>query len=186
MIDWLSDIFGPYPFEEFGYVMVRGLGASLETQTMVVLDTAMLNEETLVHEMAHMWFGDWVSLDSWGDIWRSEGFATYTQFLWASRNQPDQLEQTIRGIEDFIIANPSGFPLNYPPRAEMFGSDSYIKGAVVAHALREKMGDQAFYDGLRTYFKRYGGGTASSTQFQAVMEAAAGVKLDEFFAKWFK
>lgn len=186
MIDWLSDMLGPYPFEEFGYVTVRGFGASLETQTMVVLDTAMLNEETLVHEMAHMWFGDWVSLDSWSEIWRSEGFATYIQFLWAARNQPDQLEQTILSIENFLAANPSGYPLNYPPREEMFGSDSYIKGAVVTHALREKMGDQAFYNGLHTYFQRYGGGAASQAQFQAVMEEAAGVDLDEFFAKWFK
>jgi aminopeptidase N len=166
--------------------MVRGLGASLETQTMVVLDEVMLNEETLVHEMAHMWFGDWVSLDSWGDIWRSEGFATYNQFLWAARNQPDQLDGQIRGIEDFLAANPSGYPLNYPPRAEMFGSDSYIKGAVVVHALRAKMGDQAFYQGLRNYFKDYGGGVASQAQFQAEMENAAGIKLDDFFAKWFK
>jgi aminopeptidase N len=186
MIDWLSDLYGPYPFDEFGYVTVRGFGASLETQTMVILDTAMLNEETLVHEMAHMWFGDWVSLDSWGDIWRSEGFATYTQFLWASRDHPNQIDQTIHGIEDFLVANPSGYPLNYPPRAEMFGNDSYSKGAVVAHALREKLGDQAFYNGLQTYFERYGGRTATHAQFQAVMEDAAGVKLDEFFTKWFK
>jgi aminopeptidase N len=186
MIDWLSDLYGPYPFEEFGYVMVKGLGASLETQTMVVLDEAMLNEETLVHEMAHMWFGDWVSLDSWGDIWRSEGFATYNQFMWAARNQPSQLDQTIRGIENYLDANPSGYPLNYPPREDMFGSDSYIKGAVVANALREKVGDQAFFDGLRRYFKDYGGGTASHLQFQAEMEKAAGIQLDDFFAKWFK
>jgi aminopeptidase N len=186
MIDWLSEQFGAYPFEEFGYVMVRGMGASLETQTMVILDTAMLNEETLVHEMAHMWFGDWVSLDSWGDIWRSEGFATYVQFLWAARNQPGVLESTIGGIQDYLNASPSGYPLNYPPREEMFGSDSYIKGAVVAHALREKMGDKAFYQGLRTYFERYGGSTASHAQFQAVMEEAAGKKLDEFFTQWFK
>jgi aminopeptidase N len=187
MIDWLSDQFGSYPFEEFGYVMVRGQGTSLEAQTMVVLDEAMLNDETLVHEMAHMWFGDWVSLDSWGDIWRSEGFATYTQYLWASRGQPDKLEQSILDIEYFLTSNPIGYPLNYPPREEMFGIDSsYRKGAVVAHALREKMGDKAFFDGLRTYFNHYGGGVASHAQFQAVMEEAAGSKLDEFFQKWFK
>lgn len=186
MIDWLSDQYGAYPFEEFGYVMVRGLGASLETQTMVVLDEVMLNEETLVHEMAHMWFGDWVSLSSWGDIWRSEGFATYNQFLWAARNQPGQIDQQMREIENFLAANPSGYPLNYPPRADMFGSDSYIKGAVVVHALREKVGDQAFYQGLRKYFQDYGGGAASQAQFQSEMENAAGIKLDDFFAKWFK
>lgn len=186
MIDWLSVQFGPYPFDEFGYVMVKDLGASLETQTMVVLDTNMLNQETLVHEMAHMWFGDWVSLDSWGDIWRSEGFATYVQFMWSARNQPSQLDQTIRGIEDYYTANPSGYPLNFPPRAEMFGNDSYDKGALVVHALRQKLGDQAFFSGLQTYFERYGGGTASQAQFQAVLEEASGVKLDDFFAQWFK
>jgi aminopeptidase N len=186
MIDWLSDLFGPYPFDEFGYVMVKNFGASLETQTMVVLDSNMLNEETLVHEMAHMWFGDWVSLDSWGDIWRSEGFATYVQIQWANRDQPDQVNRTIRGFEDVYAAHPSGYPLDYPPRAEMFGNASYIKGAVVVHALREMIGDQAFYDGLRTYFEQYGGGVASQAQFQAVMEAASGLKLDDFFAQWFE
>lgn len=186
MIDWLSEQFGPYPFDEFGYVMVKDLRASVETQTMVVLDTQMLNEVVLVHEMAHMWFGDWVSLDSWGDIWRSEGFATYVQYLWSDRNQPDQFEQDMRGIEDFVAANPSGYPLNYPPRAEMFGSDSYVKGAVLVHALHEKMGDRAFYNGLRTYFEQYGGGVASHAQFQAVMEQAAGFQLDDFFQEWFK
>jgi len=139
-----------------------------------------------VHEMAHMWFGDWVSLDSWSEIWRSEGFATYAHLLWTARDQPDQFEQTMGGIEEFTTAKPSGYPLNYPPREEMFGSDSYFKGAVVAYALREKVGDQAFYSGLRNYFKLYGGGNASQAQFQAVMEESAGIKLDEFFQKWLK
>lgn len=186
MIDWLSDLFGPYPFDEFGYVTVRDYGASLETQTMVVLDTQMLNEETLVHEMAHMWFGDWVSLSSWGDIWRSEGFATYIQYLWADRNQPTRLDQDMRGITDYVATNPSGYPLNFPPRADMFSGDIYRKGAVVAHALREKVGDQAFFNGLRTYFNRFGGGVASQAQFQSVMEEASGTKLDDFFQNWFK
>jgi aminopeptidase N len=57
---------------------------------------------------------------------------------------------------------------------------------VVVNALRDKMGEKAFFNGLRTYFERYGGGTASHAQFQAVMEAAAGIQLDEFFQKWFK
>jgi len=133
-----------------------------------------------------MWFGDWVSLDSWGDIWRSEGFATYTQYLWADRNQPARLDQNMRGLADYVSANPSGYPLNFPPRAEMFGSDSYVKGAVVVNALREKVGDQAFFNGLRTYFYRFGGEVASQAQFQSVMEEASGIKLDDFFQSWFK
>jgi aminopeptidase N len=68
----------------------------------------------------------------------------------------------------------------------MFGSDSYIKGALVAHDLRQKMGDEAFFKGLRQYFETYGGDTASHAEFQSVMEDAAGFALDDFFAEWFK
>jgi aminopeptidase N len=186
MMDWLSERLGPYPFEAFGYVTVAGLGGSLETQTLVVLDERGIeNEETLVHEMAHMWFGDWVSLDSWADVWRSEGFATYMQFLWTARNDPVVLSTTIAQLEPFTTPRPYGYPLNDPPPQDLFGQDSYLKGALVAHALRQKVGDEAFFGGLRAYFSRYGGGTASHAQFQAVMEEVAGVPLDEFFAGWF-
>ena len=68
----------------------------------------------------------------------------------------------------------------------MFGNDSYMKGAALVQALRLQIGDQAFFDGLRAYFKRYGGGVASQAQFQSELEAASGQNLDDFFAQWFK
>jgi aminopeptidase N len=57
---------------------------------------------------------------------------------------------------------------------------------VVAHALRQEVGDAAFFAGLRLYFERYGGGTASQAEFQAALEEAAGMSLDDFFAEAFK
>ena len=183
MMDWLSERLGPYPFEAFGYVTVSGLGGSLETQTLVVLDEQMIQAEgALVHEMAHMWVGDWVSLNSWADIWRSEGFATYMQFLWMARDDPTVLDATIAEIESF--AAPGDRPLNDPLPQDLFGQNSYMKGALVAHALRQQVGDDAFFGGLRAYFSSYGGGVASHAQFQAALEEAAGAPLDEFFAGW--
>ncbi|MCP4543444.1 MAG: M1 family metallopeptidase, partial [Chloroflexi bacterium] len=186
MIDWMSDLFGPYPFDAFGYVMVAGLGASLETQTMVILSEESINDGTMSHEMAHMWFGDWVNLDSWGTMWRNEGFATYVSMMWRMRDDPGALEQRMVDITQSVLENDSGYPLNDPPPAQLFGSDSYAKGAVVVHALRQEVGDEAFFGGLRAYLERYGGGTATDAEFQAVMEEAAGVSLDAFFEQWFE
>lgn len=188
MIDWMGEMFGPYPFEAFGYVTVSGLGgASLETQTMVILsEEGMFDETLLAHEMAHMWFGDWVSLDSWGDMWRSEGFATYVQMLWGAHGDPAALEGYLDQLRQILEEGGSDHALNDPPPAKLFGPDTYFKGALLVHALRQEMGDEAFFEGLRAYFARYGGGTATHAQFQAVLEEAAGFPLNEFFERWFE
>ena len=86
-IDWLSQLLGPYPFEEFGYVAADMPGASMETQTMVLLSSQLTGQRTAVHELAHMWFGNWVSLDSWQEMWRNEGFATYITLMWENRGR---------------------------------------------------------------------------------------------------
>jgi hypothetical protein len=185
-LDWMSEQFGPYPFAEFGFATTAAEGFTLETQTMIMLSTGMLRESVVVHEIAHHWFGNWVSPTSWADIWRNEGFATYVVDMWETRDNPAALAQRIAGYQQTLAADPSGFPLNDPPPEQMFGRDSYIKGAVVAHALRQEVGDAAFFAGLRLYFERYGGGTASQAEFQAALEEAAGMSLDDFFAEAFK
>ncbi len=186
MLDWMSSHFGSYPYPAFGYVTVFAPGFSLETQTIVLLSETMLNEDVRAHEMVHMWFGDWVSIDSWADIWRSEGAATYFSLAWVNRNNPANLSSAIAEYALAVKNNPSGYPLNDPPPAQMFGSDSYIKGALVFDALRTKMGDEAFFKGLQTYFQRYGGGAATQAQFQSTLEEAAGFSLDSLFQSWFK
>lgn len=181
---WMSELFGPYPFETYGYVTVNLPGLSMETQTLVLLSTHMLGRRTMVHEMAHMWFGDWVSLDSWGDMWRNEGFATYVQLMWENRDDPEGLELEMAGVASAVAGNNNDYPLSAPPPPSLFGFETYFKGAMLAHALRQEVGDAAFFSGLRAYFARYGGGTASQAQFQAVMEESANKSLDAFFAEW--
>lgn len=186
MIDWLGSMFGPYPFDEFGYVSIPGLGASLETQTMVLLGTQGFPESVMIHEMAHMWFGDWVSLDSWGEIWRSEGFATYLVAMWLNRDDPAALDNDMTVMAQAMQEQPVDFHLNDPPPNDMFGQHTYYGAAVVIQALRQTLGDEAFFAGLRLYFERYGGGSASDAEFKSVMQEAAGMSLDEFFASRFK
>lgn len=184
-IDWMSDLFGAYPYEEFGFVSVHAPGVSLETQTMVLLSTGMLDEQTAIHELAHMWFGDWVSLDSWGEMWRNEGFATYISFMWEFRDDPEGLELQMEGIRAFLEDNNElGKPLRNPLPANLFSAYTYIGGALMVHELRQEMGDDAFFAGLRNYFQQYGHGVASDDEFITVMETAASKSLDTFFRYW--
>jgi aminopeptidase N len=183
---WIEDLLGPYPFETYGHAAIDQSGAALETQTMVVMPAWGFREDVLMHELAHMWMGNAVSLDSWADMWRNEGFATYFTELWLARGDAEELELSIDAMRQEIEDSPSGYPLNAPPPAELFGRDSYIKGAVVVHDLRQTMGDDAFFSGLRTYLERFDGGTATHEQFQNVMEEASGVDLDAFFAEAFQ
>jgi aminopeptidase N len=129
-----------------------------------------------------MWFGNWVSLDSWGDMWRNEGFATYFGAWWSFRSDPAGFERYMTDLAQSYQDYVPPYPLDRPPPQALFGRDSYMRGALLVHELREFMGDEAFLAGLQDYFARYGGGTATHAQFQDVMEAAAGFDLDDFFA----
>ena len=180
-IDWMSELFGPYPYEAFGFVTADVSGVSLETQTMVLLANNMIGQRTVMHELAHMWFGNWVSLDSWQQMWRNEGFATYVQLMWETRDDPEELDLMMESFRTAVEDNDQQFPLGDPPPAQLFSFNTYFGGAVMVHELRQEMGDEAFFGGLQTYFATYGGGTASDAQFITVMEEAAGRSLASFF-----
>lgn len=183
-LPWLEELLGPYPFESFGFVSADLTGIAFETQTRPIISMDMLGPKTAVHELIHMWFGDAVSLDSWGEMWRNEGFATYFALLWETRNQPEVLNQEMERIASATAENTPQYPLDNPPPAYLFGYNIYYKGALMAHSLRQRVGDDAFFGGLRLYFSRYAGQSASDAQFQAVMEEASGQSLSDFFAQW--
>lgn len=185
-IDWMSEQFGPYPFDSYGQASYYALGISMEMQTMTLLSFQMLDERTVVHELAHSWFGNWVGLETWSDTWRKEGLATYMEILWLSRDDPAEMDRLIAEIEAEVAEKGHDYPLNDPPRDRVLSFDSYNRGVLLIHALHQEMGDEAFFQGLRTYLNRYGGGHASHQEFQAAMEEAAGASLDPFFEEWFQ
>ena len=183
-IDWLAQLLGPYPFEAMGFVTIDAPTVALETQTMSVLSYDLVGARTAVHELVHMWFGNHVSLHSWQEMWRNEGFATYFAIMWELDDQPAAMDQRMLEVAGAVEQNTPQYALGNPPPSQLFGFNTYFKGATAVHALRREIGDDAFFAGLRLYFERFGGGTASDADFQAVMEEVSGRSLEAFFVEW--
>lgn len=186
MIAFFSDIFGPYPFEAYGAVVLndRRYSGAIENQTLSTFGQNGVDQEVIAHELVHQWFGDSISVKSWQDMWLNEGFATYGAALWFE-NQfgAEQLDFTMSSYYNSLSRR------NHPPTADptpedIFNITVYYRGAWTLHALRLEVGDEVFFDILRTYYDRHQYGNASSADFIAVAEEISGQDLTDFFQAW--
>ena len=194
MLVYYSEIFGPYPFEVYGaLVMDTDFGAALETQTLSIFGMDMIDtehvegtEQVVAHEMAHQWFGDSVSLADWRDIWLNEGFATYAQGLWTEHTRGrEALDEWIKDVYTFVGENHQHMPPpGEPPADELFNVSVYYWGALCLHALRLEVGDEVFFEILKTYHEQYKGSNATTADFIAVAEEVSGKELSAFFDSW--
>lgn len=194
MIDYFSKIYGPYPFEVYGaLVMDTNFGAALENQTMSIFGTDMIDtsdvegtELTVAHELSHQWFGDSVSVADWSDIWLNEGFAYYSEGLWLEHIHGQKaLDEWVRSQYENVSSFPEFYPPpGTPPADNLFNGGVYVRGGIALHALRLKVGDDAFFKIMQTYFKRYQGGNASIDDFISVSQEVSGQDLTELFQGW--
>ncbi|MDQ0850010.1 aminopeptidase N [Arthrobacter sp. B3I9] len=187
MINFLEGLFGRYPFEAFGAIVDDdSVDYALETQTRPVY-SGVADETTVVHELAHQWFGDAVSPSDWQDIWLNEGWATYVEWLWAEHQGTATMPGQFTDAVAYLDAN-NRWALNIadPGRDNLFTGQVYVRGAAALYALRAKIGDAAFLAGARSWLSRYRDSTATTEDFQAVMEKASGQQLDAFFDDWLR
>lgn len=186
---FLDSLFTPYPFmqEQYGHARF-GWPGGMEHQTISFVGS--YNYELLVHELAHQWFGDWVTCGSWQDLWLNEGFATYLSGLAYERFYKEKYwGQFLQVREDRILEQPGGSVFRRDTAAVESLFDvrlTYFKAAWVLHQLRWVIGDAAFFAGCRGYLNdpALQGGYATTGDLQYHMEQASGVDLGEFFSDW--
>jgi len=142
------------------------------------------------HETAHQWFGDAVTPRDWPHLWLSEGFATYFDaVIGAALDGDSVLANHMRdNAESYFKSDVTDRPIidsaNAGEPMKLLNANSYPKGAWVLHMLRGLIGDRPFFNGLRTYYRTYRDSTATSEDFEHVMEKASGKDLGWFFHQW--
>jgi aminopeptidase N len=186
VLRWETGLFGDYPFPTAGGIVDDPrLSYALETQERPVYLGFAPDERFIVHELAHQWFGNSVSVRNWQDIWLNEGFATYAEWLWREHTE----QETAAKIFERYLRQPPRSPVFDPPPGnpghhELFGSSVYIRGAMCLHALRTKIGDQKFFEILRGWAAAHRHGNASIVEFVIFAERVSGMDLDRLFQSW--
>jgi len=187
-VDFYASIYGTYPFNAVGAIVdsAKVVGYSLETQTKPNFPVVP-DEATLVHELAHMWFGDSVTLTEWPDIWLHEGFATWSEWIWSERQGNKSAHQYFEQLyntpeKDTGFWGPAVAAFTNP--ALLFNGTVYYRGGMTLQALREKIGDLAFFQLVRTWAQQNRYGNVTTPQFIALAEKLSGRDLTQFFKVW--
>lgn len=188
VLDFLVAKFGPYPFQAAGGIVHNDprFTSALENQSRPVYSSEFFTRDehgvnVLVHELAHQWFGDSVSISRWRDIWLNEGFSTYAEWLWDEHDGGPS-------VQDSFDEQYAGFdwsvPTGDPGLKELFGDPVYKRGAMVVHALRLTIGDDDFFELLKTWTAEKRNGNATTDEFIAAAERVSGKPLQPFFQEW--
>jgi aminopeptidase N len=188
MLKMFSDKFGLYPFirEKYGHSQT-GISGAMEHQT--VTSIGVIDEYIIAHELAHQWFGDKITCRDWHNIWLNEGFATYSECIYAENayGKPtfdqfisSKMNDAKRAIGTIYVEDISSVSNIFDSRR------SYAKGGMVLHMLRGIVGDTTFYNILKTYSSDsvLSYSTAVTDDFKNIAEKVSGIQLNYFFNEW--
>ena len=204
MIDWLSaKLDAPFPFPKYYQVAIPGIGGAMENISLVTWDDAFVLDEVLarewgplvdrinVHELAHSYFGDAIVMEDFAHAWLKESWATYVEALWVEEHGGrDELQLVLDddaeayfGEVDERYARPI-VTRSYESAWDLFDNHLYPGGAWRLHMLRKRLGEEAFWKGVRAYVARYSGRLVETSDFRRCLEEAGGVSLSRFFDEW--
>jgi aminopeptidase N len=191
-LQFLIDLYGPYPFDSVGAIVdyAPNVFYSLESQTKPNY-WVIPSELTIVHELAHMWFGDAVVLERWPDMWLNEGFATWSEWRWTEsrpggKSAAQQFDELYATPEDSADGQDLWFPApnGLADASELFHTPVYDRGAMTLQALREKVGEEKFLEIVRTWYAENRHSNVTTQDFIALAERVSGLQLDHFFDVW--
>jgi aminopeptidase N len=191
MLAFFAEAFGPYAFDAYGAVVVDvDLGVALETQTLSIFGAeAIGNDLVVAHELAHQWFGDSVSVETWQDIWLNEGFATYAQWLWFEHEGIATVEEQAAQAHASLAEQGLGdLPPADPGASQLFHPSVYERGALTLHALERTMGERPFSVLLQRWYTDNAGANASTADFvelaAQVANASDGTDVRPLLDEW--
>jgi aminopeptidase N len=204
MIEFFSKKLGvEYPWDKYHQIVVRDYvsGAMENTGAVIFGDYAYKtdrelldgnDQSTIAHELFHHWFGDLVTCESWSNLPLNESFANYSQYLWDEHHfgldEADyQAEMEADGY--YQSSQMSGYHdliwFDYDDKEQMFDGHSYNKGGRILHMLRNYLGDEAFFEGMRNYLTTNKFKPAEFHQLRLAFEEVSGEDLNWFFDQWF-
>ncbi|MBC8101372.1 MAG: HEAT repeat domain-containing protein [Cytophagales bacterium] len=200
MLTFFSRITGvKYPWAKYAQNAMYDFGGGMENISASTLDASALTDARSgfrrmaglnSHELAHQWFGDYVTCENWGETWLNESFATFFQMLYFEHSRgKNAYDQEIEDATQDYLSEASRYkrPIVtnvYPNPDAMFDRHAYPKGGVVLHTLRRLVGDKAFFAGINRYLTTNAHQPVETPDLIKAMNEASGRDLKPFFDQW--
>jgi aminopeptidase N len=203
MIAHFSEITGvPYPWSGYAQVVVADFifGGMENTTATTMYEHILIDEraaldvssdDLVAHELAHQWFGDYVTCRAWYEGWLNEGFATFFEHVWREKHLgKDEYAFGLKADLDAYMTEAHGRyrrPIvcqDYDAPLDLFDRHLYEKGGLVLHALRTELGDTLFWRGVGSYLTRHARGVVETRDLQRALEDVSGRSLGRLFEQW--
>lgn len=204
MIRHFSELFDcPFPWDKYAQIMCRNFSAGAMENTSATTFNGTLArgrrgsvDGIIAHELVHQWFGDLVGYKSWEHLWLGEGWATMGEALWAEKSEGEDAyqEAIMRNMgSERVVSGRRYWPKNPPMVSNRYkradsrftsGDNVYQKGGAILHMLRMRLGEDAFWAGVRLYLKRHAYQQVETDDFRFALEEASGQSLERFFDQW--
>jgi aminopeptidase N len=198
VLEFYSDYIGPFAYEKLANIQSNSVSGGMEaasailySETSVVGDKNERWRNVVIHEIAHQWFGNAVTESDWDDVWLSEGFATYFTLLFIEHEYGHDefmkgLASSKTRVNTFYTQHPEYRIIhdNLSDMSQVTSSQTYQKGSWILHMLRGMLGEEVFWKGIQSYYKKYMNLNATTSDFKREMEEASGKDLNVFFEQW--
>ena len=195
ILAYYIDKVGPYAFEKLANVQSKTIFGGMENSSCIFYFENSVGdkgiEELMAHEIAHQWFGDAATEKNFSHLWLSEGFATYmTNIYLEHKYGVDTLKNRLKEDRELVLKfeksrkTPVVDTTVHGNYMVLLNPNSYQKGGWILHMLRRKLGEEAYWIGIRAYYAKYDGGNASTNDLRTELEKASGKNLEPFFKQW--
>ena len=206
MIEFYSKTLGvDYPWNKYAQIVVRDYVSGAMENTTATLHGEQVQKTArelidsyddesqidIAHELFHQWFGDYVTAESWSNITMNESFADFSEMLWAEHKfGKDEADAHSYSAMQSYLRGPANRTKNlvrfyYDDKEDVFDLVSYQKGGRILNMLKNYLGDEAFFKGLKIYLTKHAYSNGEAQQLRLALEESSGLDLNWYFNQWY-